>query len=73
MRGGGIVHGPKPRDYSQDTPRKMRQSAFRTAPTRACQNDAIFVLDGLNMDAPRPKNWWRCWAPCNWRQEIADC
>ncbi|MBV9469510.1 MAG: 50S ribosomal protein L4, partial [Abitibacteriaceae bacterium] len=31
FRGGGVVHGPKPRDYHQNTPRKMRQAAFRTA------------------------------------------
>src|SRR4028119_2450425 len=29
MRGGGVVHGPKQRDYHQETPRKMRQAAFR--------------------------------------------
>jgi large subunit ribosomal protein L4 len=55
MRGGGVVHGPKPRDYSQDTPRKMRQAAFRTALNSRLQNDALFVLDGLTMAAPRTK------------------
>ncbi len=55
MRGGGIVHGPKPRDYSQDTPRKMRQAAFRTALNSRLQNDAFFVLDGLTMAAPKTK------------------
>src|SRR4028118_568586 len=56
MRGGGIVHGPKPRDYSQDTPRKMRQAAFRTALNSRLQNDALFVLDGLSMSAPKTKD-----------------
>ncbi len=55
MRGGGVVHGPKPRDYSQDTPRKMRQAAFRTALNSRLQNDAFFVLDGLTMAAPKTK------------------
>src|SRR3712207_448150 len=46
MRGGGVVHGPKPRDYHQDTPRKMRQAAFRTALNSRLQNDVLLVLDG---------------------------
>jgi len=46
MRGGGIVHGPKPRDYSQSTPRKMRQAAFRTVLNSRLQNDRLFVIEG---------------------------
>jgi large subunit ribosomal protein L4 len=55
MRGGGVVHGPVPRDYSQATPRKMRQSAFRTALNSRLQNDRIFVIDGLEMAKPKTK------------------
>jgi len=57
MRGGGVVHGPSPRDYRQDTPRKMRQSAFRTALNSRLQNDVLFVLDGLTMSAPKTKDF----------------
>lgn len=56
-RGGGVVHGPVPRDYSQATPRKMRQSAFRTALNSRLQNDRIFVIDGLEMAKPRTKDF----------------
>jgi large subunit ribosomal protein L4 len=45
-RGGGVVHGPRPRDYHENTPRKMRQAAFRTVLNSRLQNDRIFVLDG---------------------------
>ena len=55
MRGGGVVHGPSPRDYSQNTPRKMRQAAFRTALNSRLQNDALVVLDGVTMDKPSTK------------------
>jgi large subunit ribosomal protein L4 len=51
MRGGGVVHGPQPRDYSQSTPRKMRQAAFRTALNSRLQNDRVFVIDGALSDA----------------------
>ncbi len=57
MRGGGVVHGPTPRDYSQNTPRKMRQSAFRTALNSRLQNDRIFVLDGFTMETPKTKEF----------------
>lgn len=46
MRGGGVVHGPRPRDYSENTPRKMKQAAFRTVLNSRLQNDRIFVMDG---------------------------
>ena len=55
MRGGGVVHGPNPRDYSQNTPRKMRQAAFRTALNSRLQNDVLFVLDGFALEAPKTK------------------
>lgn len=55
MRGGGVSHGPRPRDYAQDTPRKMKQAAFRTALNSRLQNDLIAILDGFSLDAPRTK------------------
>ena len=55
MRGGGVVHGPRPRDYSQSTPRKVRQAAFRTALNSRLQNDRIFVVDGFSLEKPRTK------------------
>ncbi len=36
MTGGGIVHGPKPRDYSQRTPKKMIAAALLGALERPC-------------------------------------
>jgi large subunit ribosomal protein L4 len=54
MRGGGVVHGPKPRSYAQSTPRKMRQAAFRTALNSRLQNDRIYLIEG-GFDAPKTK------------------
>lgn len=56
MRGGGVVHGPRPRDYSENTPRKMKQAAFRTVLNSRLQNDRIFVLDG-DIAAPKTKDF----------------
>ncbi len=55
MRGGGVSHGPRPRDYHENTPRKMKQAAFRTALNSRLQNDLIAVVDGLSLEAPRTK------------------
>jgi len=44
-RGGGVAHGPKPRDYSQRTPKKMIKLALASAPSdRAADGKVIVVL-----------------------------
>jgi len=51
FRGGGVVHGPKPRDYAQATPRKMRQRAFATVVNSRAQNDRVYIVDGDIVEA----------------------
>jgi large subunit ribosomal protein L4 len=53
--GGGIAHGPKPRNYSKKMPRKMRHAALRSALSVKAMGDQIIVLDVLEMDAPKTK------------------
>lgn len=45
--GGGIVHGPQPRDYSQRTPKKMKVGALRSALSDRARNDRIHVVTAL--------------------------
>lgn len=45
--GGGVVHGPKPRDYSQRTPKKMIVAALRGALTDRARNDRIHAITEL--------------------------
>ncbi len=45
--GGGTVHGPQPRDYSQRTPKKMKAAALRGALSDRARNDRIHVIDEL--------------------------
>ena len=42
--GGGVVHGPKPRDYSQRTPKKMKAAALRSALSDRARNGRIHVI-----------------------------
>ena len=55
-RGGGIVHGPVPRDYSQRTPKKMVQKALLGALSDRARADRIHVVKTLGTDqAPSTK------------------
>jgi large subunit ribosomal protein L4 len=54
--GGGVVHGPKPRDYDQRTPKKMKAAALRGALSDRARNDRIHVVDALvTGDVPSTK------------------
>ncbi|GAA2568285.1 50S ribosomal protein L4 [Mycolicibacterium diernhoferi] len=45
--GGGVVHGPKPRDYSERTPKKMIAAATRGALSDRARNDRIHAITEL--------------------------
>lgn len=47
MTGGGIVHGPTPRDYSQRTPKKMKAAALRGALSDRARFDRVHVVENL--------------------------
>jgi large subunit ribosomal protein L4 len=47
MTGGGVVHGPTPRDYSQRTPKKMKTAALRGALSDRARNGRIHVVAEL--------------------------
>src|SRR6185503_1904519 len=45
--GGGVVHGPTPRDFSQRTPKKMKAAALRGALSDRARNDRIHAVTEL--------------------------
>jgi large subunit ribosomal protein L4 len=53
--GGGIAHGPKPRDYSLELPKKMRQQALAETLSDKAQNGKIFIIEDIKFDAPKTK------------------
>ncbi len=55
-RGGGVVFGPKPRDYSYSIPKKVRRLAFRSALSAKLAEDNMVVLEELNFEEPKTKN-----------------
>jgi large subunit ribosomal protein L4 len=56
MKGGGIVHGPHPRDYAQRTPKKMIAAALRGALSDRARGERLHIVDSLSVgDVPSTK------------------
>jgi len=54
--GGGVAHGPKPRDYWYPLPKKVRKLALKMALSDKAQNKAIKLIDKINIgEAPKTK------------------
>jgi large subunit ribosomal protein L4 len=53
--GGGKVHTPRPRDYSQKMPRKMRRAALRSALSVKASDQEILVLDDFVLSEPKTR------------------
>lgn len=53
--GGGVVHGPHPRDHDIRINKKMRKGALRSALTDALQSDKLVVVNDLEFDEPKTK------------------
>src|SRR5215216_612526 len=51
--GGGTVFGPTPRSYAQYVPRQVRALARKSAFNARARENAIFVIDAFNYDAPK--------------------
>jgi large subunit ribosomal protein L4 len=56
-KGGGNVHGPQPRDWSYNFPRKMKQGALRSALSERLREGNLLVLDEWKLDQPKTKDF----------------
>ena len=54
-RGGGIVFGPQPRDYTTSIPKKVRQLARRSALNARAREENLLVVERLSFDAPKTR------------------
>lgn len=52
LRGGGVAHGPKPRDFKTDLPRKVRELALRSALSARFREGRLHVVPSLDWYAP---------------------
>jgi large subunit ribosomal protein L4 len=53
--GGGVAHGPKPRDYSQRTPKKMKRLALFSALSARASEAAVGVVEDLEWSEPKTR------------------
>src|SRR6185503_9420208 len=53
--GGGVVHGPHPRDHSMRVNKKMKKAALRGALTDSLTSGKLVVVEAPTMDAPKTK------------------
>jgi large subunit ribosomal protein L4 len=53
--GGGVVHGPRPRDHDMRVNKKMKKGALRSALTDALRSGKLVVLEDVSFDEPRTK------------------
>ena len=54
--GGGVALAPKPRSYSQKTPKKMIKAALRSALSDRATEGKVIVVDSYGIDAPKTKD-----------------
>src|SRR5207302_8069391 len=54
--GGGVAHGPKPRDHSMRVNKKMKRAALRGALTDAAQSGKLAAVSGFSFDNPSTKD-----------------
>jgi large subunit ribosomal protein L4 len=56
-RGGGVVFGPKPRNFAYKVPKKVRVQALKMALTAKLQENALIVVDKLDLETVKTKKF----------------
>lgn len=56
-KGGGNTHGPQPRDWSYNMPKKMRRGALRSALSERVREGNVLVIEGWSLEKPKTKEF----------------
>lgn len=56
-KGGGVVFGPRPRDYSVDLPHSMKQAALVSALSLKAREENVLFLEDTKLNAPKTKEF----------------
>jgi large subunit ribosomal protein L4 len=56
-RGGGNVHGPQPRDWSYNLPKKMRRGALRSALSERVREGNVLIVESWVLDQPKTREF----------------
>jgi len=54
--GGGVAHGPHPRSFKKDMPKKMRRAAIRSALSALLRDDQLIFVDQIQLDSGKTKD-----------------
>lgn len=57
--GGGTIFGPRPRDYRQDLPKKVKRLARKSAFSYKAKDEQLMVVEDFNLDQPKTKEFTR--------------
>jgi large subunit ribosomal protein L4 len=55
--GGGTIFGPRPRDYRQDLPKKVKRLARKSALSHKIKDEQFFVVEDFNIEKPKTKEF----------------
>jgi large subunit ribosomal protein L4 len=55
--GGGTIFGPRPRDYRQDLPKKLRRLARKSAFSYKVKDDQLLIVEDFNIEQPKTKEF----------------
>ncbi len=55
--GGGTIFGPRPRDYRQDLPKKVKRLARKSAFSYKAKDEQLLVIEDFNLDKPKTKDF----------------
>lgn len=55
--GGGTIFGPRPRDYRQDLPKKVRRLARKSAFSYKVKDEQLIVVEDFNIEQPKTKEF----------------
>jgi large subunit ribosomal protein L4 len=55
--GGGRIFGPRPRDYRQDLPKKVKRLARKSAFSYKLKDEQVMIVDDFNFDNPKTKQF----------------
>lgn len=55
--GGGTIFGPRPRDYRQDLPKKVRRLARKSALSYKAKDSQLLVIEDFNIEQPKTKDF----------------
>jgi large subunit ribosomal protein L4 len=55
--GGGTIFGPRPRDYREDLPKKVKRLARKSALSYKVKDEQIIIVEDFNLEKPRTKDF----------------